>query len=174
MTDLELSDAGLAIDGQFVDVFAVDAVHRIRGILGPEICASHHGVEGTGRTAHWLKSGIVLISQSQQQVLVEIRVCFDLLELDTLPPMPMEFSRFSGSTLVEGERFVGGESEATVRRLPGISGFGGMLDVRRGRLFVGFDFRKPRNRLGKRSGSRRLVQISAEWGGVKPFPKPNA
>lgn len=122
-----------------------------------------------GRTAHWFDSGVVLVTQDADDRLIMLYVCFDAHDSSPYPQRVPEVAVFSGKIHVAGAVLRGGETEQVISGLPGIEGFGGKPFARIGELLVGFDLRRPRNRFAKRAGARRLVQISAEWGGVKGF-----
>jgi hypothetical protein len=152
-----------------VDVFASDAVSRLRELLGPQDLRRPVGVFGSGRTGHWLASGVLLVSQLDETDLVSMFVFFDPTAAPYLD-VAVPTAGFRGEVVVMDRSFRGGEREDDVWTLPGAQGFASMPSVRDGELFVGFVLPRSIGKFGKRTGARRLAQISAEWGGPKPFP----
>lgn len=166
---LVLSGAGIDIDGHLVDVGGREVIRQLRGILGPEDNSAPVGVRGTGRTGHWLRSGVVLISEKNEAELVELHVCFEEGAGPFSDAVPSA-ARYDGEAVVLGRAFRGGEEEKVVWGLPGVYGFGSLPSARDGRLLVGFSMRRRVGRFGRRTGPRCLVRLSAEWRGVRPFP----
>jgi hypothetical protein len=167
-----LDDTGITVRGEHIDPYARTATRRLRELLGPEIQTTVAGVDGTGRTAHWLESGVVVVSDDYlHDELVMLFVCFDEKDSSPYPHRLSTLPPFHGSVRCAEYVFSGGEADDAVQQIPNLRGYGGMRSVKLGQLLVGFDLRKPLSPYGRRVGRRRLVQMSAEWGGVKPFTK---
>jgi hypothetical protein len=152
-----------------VDVFASDAVGRLRELLGPQDLRRPVGAFGSGRTGHWLASGVILVSQLNETELVSMFVFFDPTAAPYLD-VAVPTAGFRGEVVVLERSFRGGEREDDVWTLPGVQGFASMPSVRHGDLYEGFLLPRAIDKFGKRTGARRLAQITAEWGGPKPFP----
>jgi hypothetical protein len=169
MTTITLSESGLRVNEIAVDVSTRGNIQVLRELLGPEVAQHSVGMREMNRTGHLLDSGIFLLSDASDSTLHSLYVCF----ADAEPPfsLTLESQRnFSGVVVVNGRTFKGGEGERVVWSTPGIEGFGERPSFRVGSLFVGLRLRRSIGRFGKRTGSRRLVQLSAQWGGVKRFP----
>lgn len=171
MFDLHFTDAGIAVGDRGVDVRSAHAVAGLRDLLGPEIHQRPVGVRGSGRTGHWLTSGVFLMSQLDESELVEVIVCFDPA-VPRFPEPPADFPSFLGRVLVADGAFSGGDAERAILALPELEGFGGARSVKAGTLHVGFALLKQMGRFGKRTGSRRLARIDVSWDDPKPFPGP--
>jgi hypothetical protein len=170
MTALTLNEEGIFAGGVQIACTQADAVQRLREHLGPQHDERPIGVAGSGRTGHWLSSGVIVVSQSGGSELVSVYVCFET-SFAPFANVALLATPFVGSVQVATATFRGGESESAVRCFPEMGGFAGELSWRRGALFVGFSLERRVARFGNKTGGRRLVQISAEWGGLKPFPK---
>lgn len=171
MTSIVLRERDMLVDGNRIEVFGGDASHRLVDALGPELFVTEAGVRGVFRTAHWLKSGVVVVSQDVDDDLIMLYVCFSP-DSSPYPQHAPEVAVFDGTVQIGERTFRGNESEQTVRQSAGIEGMGGMLSTRVGELFVGLYLPKTPNRFLERKGPRRLQRVSAEWGGVKPFKYP--
>lgn len=165
---IALEPAGLRVGGELVAFGARDAVHQLRELLGPEYAQRHVGV-GSGRTGHWLESGVFVVSQLAETDLVYVDICFDA-SVATFNSVIEMRAPYVGEIVAFGRTFRGGEREREIRSLAGIEGLAGMLHVRDGDLYVGLDLPRAVGKWGKRTGARRLARISASWGGVRPFP----
>lgn len=167
-----LDDAGTTLRGRRVDPRSATATQQLIELLGPEIKTTVAGVNGSGRTAHWLQSGVVVVSEDAlNDALVMLFVCFDADDgspyAERFPSVPP----FRGFVRCGEHAFSGGEPDEVVGRISGLRGYGGMRMVNFGRLLVAFYSKKPRRLSGKRSGARRLVRLSAEWGTVEGFTR---
>jgi hypothetical protein len=152
--------------GEQIDPLAPDAAARLRELLGPAIAS--HSFPGSTRTAEVLRGGVILLTQDGGTELLSLLVCFD--PQDGSPYSAFrELPVFPGEVECAGPRFFAGESEAAVRKLPGIRGFAGALTMDLGSLHLGLHFKKPRDQSGTRTGDRQLVYVTAEWGGIKGF-----
>src|SRR6266568_8840626 len=58
-----LEDSGVVVGDDVVDVTAPSATKKFCELLGPEIQTTIAGVRGSGRTAHWLGSGVVVVTE---------------------------------------------------------------------------------------------------------------
>jgi hypothetical protein len=167
---LVLDDSGILVGEQRIDPFSPSASRQVRQLLGPEILTTVAGVKGSGRTAHWLQSGVVVVTEdAMSEALVMLFVCFDADDSSPYAERPPEIPVFRGSVRCREHVFSGGEPDAVVQRIPGLRGYGGMRMVNFGRLLVAFYLTRPRGPTGRRSGRRRLVKLSAEWGVVRGF-----
>jgi hypothetical protein len=164
---ISLRDDGLVVNSDFMEVVDNTAPARLRETLGPVVLSFDAGVKGSGRSVDVLRSGVVLLYDKAR--LVSMSVCFDGNDGNPYPKVVPEVPEFIGSLEVCGLTFVSGEVESSITEVPGVSGFAGQYSVKEGRLFAAFTFEKRRNNLGKRAGARRLVRLSAEWGGVVGF-----
>jgi len=170
--NLFVDTRGITARGQHVDSRAPGALQQLSDLLGPEIQTTVAGVNGSGRTAHWLQSGVVLVNEDATPgALLSLYVCFDEDDSSPYPDRVSRVARFRGSLHVDGHVFSGGEPEASLLRIPRMEGFAGMLVLRYDGLRVGFALRKPRAPTGKRIGSRRLVQIVADWSPLRGFSR---
>lgn len=169
---LILEDDGVVARGQPVDVLASGTTQRLCEILGPVLQTTTAGVRGSGRTAHWLGSGTVVVSDdARNDALLQLYICYDELDSSPYPDRMAKVSVFHGVVHCGAHTFSGGETEDLLLRIAGIQGYAGMLALKQDRLQVGFDLRKRRDGSGKRIGPRRLVQIVAEWGLPRGFAR---
>ncbi len=169
MSQILLTGDGLSIEGNFVDPQAPDAVRRLRELLGPEDLQCPVGVIGSGRTGHWLRSGVHLMTQRSEAELVVFSVRFEA-DAGPFADKGAHVSPFRGTVSVFGMLFRGGEGERQVWSLPGVRGFGALPSVKIGSLFLAFQLRRGLGKFGKRTGARRLVHLSVSWGEPKSFP----
>lgn len=167
---IEFTPTHIVVGAERVEPGSTSAVARLREILGPEVGASSVGVKGSGRIGHWLAEGVVLISQLAEKELVEVFVCFDSYRFGPEPERGVPLAPYVGVVEVLGVTLFGEMGEREIHRIPGIGGFGGLLKLEQYPLSVGMYSARRKNAMGKASGVRRLVQVSAEWGGPKPFP----
>lgn len=167
---LALAPSAISVDGIAIDPRAADAVARLRETLGSVTQSTTAGVKGSGRVAHWVDSGVVIVSQSNDRVLVSIFVSFHETDASPYPDLVPVVPVFRGQVEINGLVLAGGEQPQAVASDPRVSGYGGMLSLRVADMLVGLHFRKPQSRTGTRRGPHRLVQLSAEWGGLKRFP----
>lgn len=166
---LVFHDDGITVGDEQIDIHTPTTTHRLSELLGPRIQTSVAGVDGIRRTAHWLSSGVVLVSDDSDERLVMFYVCFEAADSSPYPDRVAVVPAFKGTIQCGPHVFRGGESEDELFALPGIEGFSGMLGLRDGRVEIGFDLRKRRDRFGKRAGPRRLAQIVAEWAPLSAF-----
>jgi hypothetical protein len=170
---LTLLEHGIGFRRGLVDIADEEVVSKLFTLLGPEIQCTVAGVKGSGRTAHWLSSGIVVVTQSRDTELVTLFVCFDERDSSPYPQVLEVVPSFHGAVVVDDTAIQGGEPESQVLKDPKVQGFGGMYHRDLGDLHVGIHCRKPINKLGRRSGQRRVVRVAAEWGCIKGFPRPH-
>jgi hypothetical protein len=159
-----------------VRIGAVEVLSTDRGarstlcdLIGPVDKITGGGPRGAYRRVYWLTSGIVVVAEEASDELVMMYVCFDSNE-SPYPDDSSQVSTFAGIVVVDNLTIRGGETEANFNGIEGLSGFTPMMSLRRGDLTVGLFLRKPRGATGKRYGTRKLVLLSLEWGGPKPFP----
>jgi hypothetical protein len=164
---VELLDRGLRIGEEHVDAFSSAAINRLCMLLGPEQYAGPIGVRGSGRTAHFLESGAIVLTEEADTTLVEVFFCFDGKDSSPYPDVVPEVASFNGEVTFRGMTFRGGEPASAVLKIPEIRGFGGAHSLKYDNLYVALDLQRRRNRFGKRAGTPRLVRLSAEWGGLK-------
>jgi hypothetical protein len=151
---------------EHIDTLANGATQRLRELFGPIVAA--HVFPGVGRVAQLLAFGLVLLVEEKTDALVSLMVCFDARDGSPYPAFS-EVPVFTAAIELGAERVNGSEQESLLLQIPGVSAIGGLLSLRRGELSIGFRTKRRLGRFGKRTGSRRLVLLDAEWGGVKPF-----
>jgi len=164
--DIELLGNGVRVGDEHIDMLAPGAAQRLRELFGPIV--SSHVFPGVGRAAQLLASGLILLVDEKTDALESLMVCFDAQDgspYDFFSDVPV----FTAAIEFGAERIDGSEQESSLLRIPGVSAVGGLFSLRRGELNIGFRTKKRLNRVGKRSGPRRLVLLDAQWGGVKPF-----
>jgi hypothetical protein len=170
--EITFSETGMLLERAPIDVFELHAMAQIEAVLGKAPRTFHVGVAGTGRTGHAFVGGIIAVSQRLETDLVEILLPFQVDDGVPWTSAPTELHNFTGVARIGSHTFRGGELERDVLGVPGVSGIAGDLSLKLGELRVSFTMTKSRNRFGKRTGARRLVAMSASWGGVRPFPPP--
>ena len=163
---ISLLPTAVRIGDQQIDILATDAAPKLRECLGPKIAS--HSFPGTARTAELLRGGAILVTENGGTQLLLLTICFDAQDGSPYSAF-IETPVFSGAVECAGHRFLGQEKERAMRRQASIHGFAGALKIDVGEIHIGLWFRKPKNRFGKRSGERRLVSLSVEWGHVKGF-----
>jgi hypothetical protein len=166
---LVLEETAIIIAGSHIDAYAPNATARLCELGGPELQTTPAGLKGVGRTAHWLASGLVVVSEdSANDALTMVFVCFDEVDASPYPQWVTSLTPFRGSVQWGERYFSGGDAEDTILQIPGMGGHGGMHHVRAGSLFLLFSLKKRRSPTGQRIGRRRLVQICAQWLRAKP------
>jgi hypothetical protein len=166
-TKVELLDRGVRIGEEYVEAFAASAITRLCEVFGPQKHFGSIGVEGSGRAAHFLESGVILLTGKGDTTLLAMFFCFNGKDSSPYPDVAPEVASFDGEVTFRGMTFRGGETGGAVLRIPGIRGFGGAHSVRYDNLYVSLDLQRPRNRFGQRAGAPTLVRLSAEWGGLE-------
>jgi hypothetical protein len=161
MSSIEFTSNGIVLNNISLDMRSPFAVPRLVDLLGPELHRLPVGVSGSGRTGHWLASGVLLLSQSEADTLVSLIVIFDP-NGDPFRDVVGKAPIFGGEIVINGQEVRGGESEAVVWSLPGVEGIGTRPFLRDGDLFVGFDLKRPGAKRLRRP--RVLVSLAAEWG----------
>jgi hypothetical protein len=121
---------GAAIDTEDLDVLGDKSVRRLCDVLGPEIEAPRQVMVGVERYVHWLRSGVVLLSETEYGPLVMMYVCFDAGAVIPYPRLRREGPNFTGEVVFGSYRVGPGESESALRRIPNLEGFGGGLTWR--------------------------------------------
>lgn len=169
--NIELIGTGIVFAGEHVDMLAHGAAQRLRELFGPVV--SSYVFPGMGRAAQLLASGLILLVEEETDAVVSLMVCFDALDASPYRAFP-EAPVFTAAIEFGGQSVSGSEPESSLLRIPGVSRIGGLFDLKLGELSIGLDTRKRLGRFGKRTGKRRLVLLTAEWGGVKPLPSRGA
>jgi hypothetical protein len=164
---IEFHSDGVSLDGRKIASTEPHFVALMEELLGPEEKRTVAGVKGSGRSAHWLNSGVVLVTQDADCSLVSMYVCLDSEDSSPYPQTMARVPAFDGELVICGQRLRGGATERDVAAIGNLSGFGGMPAVDDGSLHVGFDLRRRLTPTGNRAGERRLVQVVAEWQGVQ-------
>jgi hypothetical protein len=113
-----------------------------------------------------MESGVVIVSQREESELVCVYFCFDPVEGNPYPQAGVAVNPFEGVLDYDGWSLRIGMSEEDVLRDPRVAGVAGILSVRLEQLHVGIRCKRARNRGGRRSGPRVLVDVSAGWGRV--------
>jgi hypothetical protein len=161
--DISLHSTAARIGDHEINMLEPGAAAALRGILGPT--TSSHAFPGTTRTVELLRGGAMLLTDNKGHDLLSLMICFDAQDSSLYRAFP-EVPVYAGTVDCAGHRFFGGESEAAVKKIAGIYGFGGVLKLDVGELHVGFHFKKRKNRFGEPTGEPALVLIVAEWGGL--------
>ena len=164
--DIELLGNGVRVGDEHVDTLAPGAAQRLRELFGPIV--STYVFPGVGRAAQLLASGLVLLLDEETDAMKSLMVCFDARDASPYPAFP-EVPIFTAAIEFGGQRVGGPELESSLLRIPGVSSMAGLVRLKMGELSIGLHTKRRKGRFGKRTGSRRLVLLDAEWGGVKPF-----
>ncbi len=168
MTAMVLSMDAVHVDGERIDVRGPHAAMELRRVLGPVVAT--RPIEGVKRSVSLLARGAIILSEERDDAFLSLVVCFDPDDGSPYPTFFPQVPTFAGAVECAGHHFVAREPEGSISRLPGVHGFAGVLSLDQGDLHVGLHLKRPRNRFGKRAGTRQLVFVVAEWGEVKPFP----
>ncbi|MBK7399748.1 MAG: hypothetical protein IPJ34_26710 [Myxococcales bacterium] len=152
---VHLTEIGLRMDGRDIAVESAHALTECSVLLGPSV---HEKAFGGGRTAHWLKHGIIVLARAHGSQIVSVMFCFSGADGPYDHP-PHE--SFEGDIEFGGLSVTGGETEHVARSVLGASGLGSIVARRVGQLVVNLHLTKPRG--ASRSSRRCLTQLSAEW-----------
>src|SRR5262249_30209981 len=76
MRRIGLQETFLLVDDESIHPAPLAASRVLCDRLGPELSVTEAGVRGVGRTAHFLESGAVVVSQDVDDALIMIYFCF--------------------------------------------------------------------------------------------------
>lgn len=159
----------IIVNDERIDPYATDAAKRLCGVLGPVLKTTPAGLKGVPRTAHWLASGVVVVSEDNlSDALTMIFVCFDREDSSPYPQWVTILDPFRGSVRWGDHVFVAGVDERAVLKIAGIEGYGGMRHIKAGRLFLMFSSKRKKHAPLHQRRRRMLVYVGAQWLSTAP------
>jgi hypothetical protein len=167
---VEFTDHAVVIGGTAVEVERPNAFEELVAILGPPMASRPGSAHPTGCGTIFFSEGFIVTYEESPRRLLSFFVCFEGRDGNPFGDVIEEAAVFPGRVIVAGYTLQGGDDESKIWRIQGLQGIASAPDFTRGNLYVGLLLRRSRGRFGKRTGPKRLVQVVAEWGGVKPFP----